>query len=370
MKKFLTLFLSFIIFFPAVSGKGGSRYLVSGHNTLHRIKYSCSSSFTPTFEGNKAMDSDRATTWLSKKIKGPHWLTIDFGTKRIMTKIIVFPGKKDNYPTLKKIALQFKYKGKWFDFAARDIDTSLFGGGYGPVSFNLDGIDASTFRLYVPDGATRNGHAAIAEVEIYIGSSKIAFFDARLKGLGMPIERGFLPTKDYFYPGAPRRYRGGKHKGLDIYRCYKKGSYDPQPVTKKTPVLAARDGVIIRADLDYKGMTPQQWKNQSDYYRRNPRTFVKRSFGGIQVWIDHLDGVVTTYNHLNKIKPGIKNGTKVKKGEVIGWAGNSGLYSEAVGDDSNVHLHFEIWVDGFYLGYGMPVDEIKRYFVWIFYDMQ
>ena len=122
----------------------------------------------------------------------------------------------------------------------------------------------------------------------------------------------------------------------------------------------------MRADLDYKPMTPEEWKKQSQYYSSNARTFVKRSFGGIQVWIDHGNGILSTYNHLSRLDSSIKPGARVSRGERIGWIGNSGLYGEAEGKDYGMHLHFEIWIDGHYLGYGMEHEEVKRYLQWMF----
>ncbi len=97
---------------------------------------------------------------------------------------------------------------------------------------------------------------------------------------------------------------------------------------------------------------------------------MKRSFGGIQVWIDHLNGIVTTYNHLSRIDPEIKKDGRVKKGQRLGWAGNSGLLGEAERKDYGTHLHFEIWIDGFYLGTGMSLKDIKKYITWIFFPLQ
>ncbi|MDI9424748.1 MAG: M23 family metallopeptidase, partial [Spirochaetota bacterium] len=105
---------------------------------------------------------------------------------------------------------------------------------------------------------------------------------------------------------------------------------------------------------------------QSEYTRSNPRTFVLRSFGGRQVWLDHGNGVVTTYNHLSAIDRKVVQGARVSRGQRIGHVGNSGLFGEAEGKRYGAHLHFEIWVDGFYLGYGMTVEDVRKYFGWIF----
>tara|TARA_R110002012_G_scaffold321400_2_gene549029 strand:+ start:4426 stop:5397 length:972 start_codon:yes stop_codon:yes gene_type:complete len=78
-----------------------------------------------------------------------------------------------------------------------------------------------------------------------------------------------------------------------------------------TPVYASGDGVIIRAD------------NQSSGY-------------GNHIRIDHGFGYVSLYAHLYKYN--VKKNQKVKRGDLIGFVGNTGR-SEAA------HLHYEIFKD-------------------------
>ena len=55
-------------------------------------------------------------------------------------------------------------------------------------------------------------------------------------------------------------------------------------------------------------------------------TFVGWSGGaGRMVKIKHLSGYETWYNHLNGFASGIRSGTKVSQGQVIGYVGSSGL---------------------------------------------
>ena len=354
----------------------GKKYIIAGHNSIQKIYYSTSSNFSVNHDGRKAIDSDKRSVWLSNK-NGSQWIEIDFGTKRLMSRIVVYPGKKDNYETIKYFILQFLYNNRWFDFVTVNIEETSKSSIFNIFSSNkksfkdkgivdLGGVDASSFRIFIPEDAIYNGYAAIAEIETYIGSNKLKYFDERLLGMFFPVKNGFLPEMDSSYPNAPRRYRGGKHVGLDILYYHTDNSYDPIRVDKNTPVYAADKGVILRADWNHKSMTVNEWMNQSGYFKRHPQTYVKRSFGGRQVWIDHENGIVTTYNHLSRIDKGIKKGTRVKKGQSIGWAGNSGLMGEAEGKDYGVHLHFEIWIDGYYLGYGMKIEDIRNYFIWIF----
>lgn len=364
--------LFLIVFVPAVFLQAESakkEYLISGQNTVQKIFYQTSSNFSKSFTGKMAMDSDDSTVWLSSKTNDAHWIEIDFGIKRLMSTIIVHTGKKDNYETVKNFVLQFYYMNKWFDFAKVNCEKSS--SGYSEVSvIDLGGVDASKFRIYVPAGATYNGYCSIAEIEAYVGAGKIRYYDERLRKLDYPIKNGYLPESKEGYPNAPRDYRGGRHVGIDIFYYHTDSSYDPVPVTKSTPILAAGDGKIIRSDDNYKSLSPKEWREQSSYYQKNPHTFDARSFGGRQVWIDHQNGIVTAYNHMSAIDPSIKIGTVVKKGQVIGKAGNSGLLGDAEGKDWGTHLHFEIWVDSYFLGNGMTPEEVKNYVSWIFFPLQ
>ncbi len=353
----------------------GKDYLVSGNNTGLKIYYDTSSNFSRNHEGSFAMDSDTGTSWVSEKSDTPQWLEVDFVNKRIMTHLVVYPGKKDGFHTIRYFVLQFMHRGEWFDFKKVVLAEKKklwympwkHGTSYHEkVKIPLGGVDASTFRVMVPDDAMIDGHAAIAEVEVYAGSQKLQYFDERLYNLCFPVKNGLFPESRRSYPNAPREYRGGRHVGLDVYYYHDPDTYEPIRVDDTTPVVSIAPGTVVRADVDYEPMTPEEWKKQSQFYSSNARTFVKRSFGGIQVWIDHGNGILSTYNHLSKLDSSIKHGARVSRGERIGWIGNSGLYGEAEGKDYGMHLHFEIWIDGHYLGYGMEHEEVKRYLQWMF----
>ncbi len=366
---FIILSLNYYNYTIPKRNKPNRDYIIMGQNTVQRIYFETSSFFSKIHKGDKAMDSDIKTSWVSKNIRGPHWFEIDFGIKRLMSKIVVYPGKKDNYKTIKYFKLQFLYKDRWFDFAKINLE-NVSPAKNDRAEIDLNGIDASSFRIYIPEDATYKGYAAIAEVETYLGYSKIKYYDERLKGLFFPIKNGFLPDSNSGFPNAPRKYRGGRHAGLDIFYHHSDENYTPVRVTKDTPIYSADDGIVIRADWNYRPMTAEEWKSRANYFKNHPRTFVKRSFGGRQVWIDHKNGIVTAYNHLSAINKSIKKGALVKKGQPIGFAGNSGLYGEAIGKDYGTHLHFEIWIDGYYLGYGMSLKDIKKYINWIFFAQQ
>ncbi|GFR77350.1 peptidase M23 [Elysia marginata] len=79
-----------------------------------------------------------------------------------------------------------------------------------------------------------------------------------------------------------------------------------------TPVYASGDGVVLRAD------------NRSSGYGKHIR-------------IDHGYGYMSLYAHLSKYT--VHRGEKIRRGEIIGYVGNTGR-SQAP------HLHYEIWKDG------------------------
>ncbi len=68
---------------------------------------------------------------------------------------------------------------------------------------------------------------------------------------------------------------------------------------------------------------------------------------GISVHLDHLNGYVTRYAHLQRVA--VRVGQRVKRGDVIGYSGNSGL-------TKGPHLYYEV------LKGGMPLDPIDFFF--------
>jgi murein DD-endopeptidase MepM/ murein hydrolase activator NlpD len=102
----------------------------------------------------------------------------------------------------------------------------------------------------------------------------------------------------------PKRYhpilkRIKAHNGID-YRA-----------PKGTPVYTAGDGKVIRSAYN--------------------------KFNGHHVFVQHANSIVTKYLHFTKRS--VKNGQRVKQGQVIGYVGSTGL-SQAP------HLHYEFLVNG------------------------
>ena len=60
---------------------------------------------------------------------------------------------------------------------------------------------------------------------------------------------------------------------------------------------------------------------------------------GRQTIIKHANGYKTSYNHQNAFAKGIKEGARVRQGQVIGYVGSTGL-------STGPHLHYELMVNG------------------------
>ncbi len=111
------------------------------------------------------------------------------------------------------------------------------------------------------------------------------------------VEANFADERTYIYKGETIDHQ--YHLGYDL------------AVTEKSPIEAANDGVVVFAgDLGIYGNA---------------------------VIIDHGFGVSTLYAHMSSI--GVKVGDTVKKKQIIGRTGDTGL---AAGD----HLHFAVLVQG------------------------
>ncbi|MGG7653487.1 GH25 family lysozyme [Kocuria rosea] len=114
-----------------------------------------------------------------------------------------------------------------------------------------------------------------------------------------------------------------------------------------TPVVANADGVVTFADWCWN-LPGESW--ESRYYQIKAPLGNMRVGGGILVTIDHGAGVtayVTVSAHLSKTD--LNPGQRVRKGQIIGYTGNTG-------SSTGPHLHFALlwkpfaWGNGYYGG--------------------
>jgi murein DD-endopeptidase MepM/ murein hydrolase activator NlpD len=165
-----------------------------------------------------------------------------------------------------------------------------------------------------PDGTARDRTILAAEV-VNAGSAYTAVhfergdIDSYYDGAGKSLRTGFsrYPVK-YRITSAfnPRRY----HPVLGIYRAHLGTDFG---APKGSEVSSTADGTVVFAG--------------------------KNGGYGNFVRIRHAYGYETRYAHLTRYGPGIRSGTKVKQGQVIGYVGATGL---ATGP----HLHYELRREG------------------------
>ena len=173
-----------------------------------------------------------------------------------------------------------------------------------------------------------------------------------LAGFTFPIEAGCLPQGDQLLPNAPRTYRNGFHEGLDLYE-----SDNCTAIQGGTPVVAAKDGTVIRADVNYTDLTAADLESLSGDLTSAESL---DTFRGRQVWIDHGSGVVTRYAHLAGIAPGIAAGVQVKAGQVVAYVGESGTPESVTSPGSENHLHFELRIGDSFLGANMDGRAVRQ----------
>lgn len=117
-----------------------------------------------------------------------------------------------------------------------------------------------------------------------------------------PVKKGDLTrmASGFGYRNDPFTKARKRHKGMDF------------TAPRGTPIYASGDGVIIRVDQASAGF-------------------------GKHIRIDHGFGYVSLYAHLSKYN--VKRRQKVKRGDLIGFVGNTGR-------SKGPHLHYEIHKNG------------------------
>ena len=167
-----------------------------------------------------------------------------------------------------------------------------------------------------------------------------------LQGFIVPIRDACITEFEGHLPSSPRAYRNdGVHEGLDFYQWA-----SCTTVGYATEILAAKAGVVIRADHDYIDITPADWDRFAAANWEGEQ--ILDELRGRQIWIDHGRGIVTRYAHLSAIADGIAAGVEVAQGQTIGYPGESGQQEVYNAPGTDIHLHFEIRISNGWLGQG------------------
>jgi murein DD-endopeptidase MepM/ murein hydrolase activator NlpD len=201
----------------------------------------------------------------------------------------------------------------------------------GEIDFNSDLQPGDTFRLLVERGRREDGafggYGAVLAAE-YVNDGrrleavrftppggKPGYFDAE----GRSLKRFFLKSPLRFEPRITSAFAGARRQPiLDYTRAHNGVDYR---APFGAPVASVSGGVVTLAG----------WTGG----------------GGRTVRIRHASGYESEYLHLSSIASGIRVGTRVGQGELVGLVGASGL---ATGP----HLHYGLRRDGIYVN---PVRE-------------
>ena len=182
----------------------------------------------------------------------------------------------------------------------------------------LAGFAPPTEKVEVLQGRTVDGAPRILLASLGDGQNKQSFwwfappnepegwFDEQGRRLGGTALTDPRPGARISSPFGTRRYYGRKsgggfHNGIDFEG--KTGD----------PILAAADGVI----------------NHQGWYFNYGRT----------VKVSHADNFESLYAHMSRFADGMGPGTRVRKGDLIGYVGSTGRSTGA-------HLHFSVIVNG------------------------
>ena len=182
----------------------------------------------------------------------------------------------------------------------------------------LAGFAPPTEKVEVLQGRTVDGAPRILLASLGDGQNKQSFwwfappnepegwFDEQGRRLGGTALTDPRPGARISSPFGTRRYYGRKsgggfHNGIDFEG--KTGE----------PIFAAADGVI----------------NHQGWYFNYGRT----------VKVSHADNFESLYAHMSRFADGMGPGTRVRKGDLIGYVGSTGRSTGA-------HLHFSVIVNG------------------------
>lgn len=127
---------------------------------------------------------------------------------------------------------------------------------------------------------------------------------------GRGMHKAFLRTPIEFARISSHFNLARKHPVLHVIRAHKGTDY---AAARGTPIRATGNGKVVFAGR-------------------------KGGYGNCIV-IQHGQGIETLYGHMNAFAKGMKTGSRISQGDIIGYVGSTGLAS-------GPHLHYEFHVNG------------------------
>ena len=177
-----------------------------------------------------------------------------------------------------------------------------------------------------------------------------------------------LPSKDYpvpeylnLLPNALREYRSGSHHGIDF------------AIPLNGPIMAVSGGIIVSSNPTHSDVdidTYNAFLETTQQLSKTPEDIYNYILLGKSIVIDHGYSIasnfrtISVYAHLSSIADGILPGTKVDKGQLIGFSGNTGTSSGSLRNEKGAHLHWELHFEDksgkYFLGQNIPPELLKE----------
>ena len=164
-------------------------------------------------------------------------------------------------------------------------------------------------------------------------------------------------------PNAPRHYRSGIHKGVDFF-C-----------GRGHPVKAVLDGRVTIAAGGYEDATLADLNALlaiAGALKATP-AFTLLTLNGNYVAIDHgiIEGVghvASLYVHLDAVHPGLRVGSTRQQGNPPGRRRQHRHRGRSIRADPHrsLHLHWEIHINGRYLGEGLSRSDTRAVYAALF----
>lgn len=199
---------------------------------------------------------------------------------------------------------------------------------YTDIQLHVDGKWVDTFKKENKDGYTVSSNSYYKPKSLNITARYRASTSVKSKdgvwidALGVSSHSKGFKMKEIKVAKPP--YSFPHQKIVNVTQWHGKTAYNKNHTgidfeSSYIPVVAVSKGKI-----DYIG-----WDNSSG----------KCLSGGYYIKLKHSDGRYSTYLHLNSFAKGLKKGSSIKKGQVIGISGKSGHYNC---EPLSAHLHFEV----------------------------
>ncbi len=195
----------------------------------------------------------------------------------------------------------------------------------------------------------------------YINENVNLHTDDLLQTIQLPSHSYPVPEYLNLLPNALREYRSGVHHGIDF------------PIPLNGPIVAVSGGIIVRSnplhsDVDID--TYNAFLETTQKLSKTPEDIYNYILLGKSIVIDHGYSItpnfrtISVYAHLSAIADDILPGTRIEKGQLIGFSGNTGTSSGALRNEKGAHLHWELYFeDGggkYFLGQNIPPELLKE----------